>query len=99
MSRTRNPKLYMALYVVICDYLEKNGRFPSLRELVNETRYETTSAVAFQMQNLINVGLIKATRSTKSNSRKFSVVGGAWTPPPMYWESRFILDGTCIPGR
>lgn len=96
MSRTKDPKLWMAVYVAICDHIQENGRFPTYRQLAKATHYGTTSAIAFHMQQLVDNGLIIAEEVGWSTCRKFSVAGGQWTPPPAYWEYKFSLDGTVM---
>ena len=98
MSRTKDSKLWMAVYVAICDHIQEYGRFPTYRQLVDATHYETTSAISFHMNTLVEVGLIEFEEVGLSSCRKFSVKGGQWTPPPAYWEYKFHLEGTVIGG-
>ena len=72
---TTNEKL-ASLFEAICDYKELHqGNSPSVRWLVKNSMYSSTSTVAYGLRALEDAGLITVTRD---KARAIEIVGAKW---------------------
>ena len=82
---------FLEVYRFILAYkLSHDGNSPTVREIVEGTAYNSTSAVKNALHHLHREGLIVIPRETLS--RRIEVVGAAWLDPEAYRSARKFMQ-------
>jgi len=85
MGRTKQMQMTMRrahMLIVITEYIMAHGRFPTIRYLNKACGYNSTSAVDFQLNRLVETGYLE---KDKGRWHPYKLVGVNITPPGWYY--------------